>query len=116
MRKKDWADTAAEKLQDVISEGDDQQLIEAIAEELRSAYLQGTKHKQVGTTTSESKSGDVSRYYCTERRHISASERHHASLPFDPTLATSEVTLTWDGAPSVKKEGAPRGKKKVRSA
>jgi hypothetical protein len=103
MRKKDWADESAEKLQDVISEGDDQQLIEAIAEELRSAFLQGTKQKQVGTTTVEMTSGDVSRYYCTQRRAISSDERAKAVESFNLGEATLETMLTWDGAHSAKK-------------
>ena len=112
MRKKDWADQTAEGLQDVISEGDDEQLIQVIAEELRKAYLWGLEHQQIGIAHLRApQRGEMSSYYCTKNVQRYRDERQIFPSELETESARSYI-FTWDGHPSV---GGIKGKKKVRS-
>lgn len=106
MRKKDWADQTAESLQDVISEGDDQQLIEVIAVELRKAFFTGLLMEKAGNrilTTGNYQSTHILSYWREPANPdvlkaldlIAKDER----LPHDRE--------TWDGVPGMKVKKAP---------
>jgi hypothetical protein len=114
MRKKDWADKTAENLQDVISEGDDEQLIQTIAVELRKAFLIGLLMEQTGKyvhTTGTHKSTEL----VMVRKRPSNPDILRALELMAEDEVLPEERATWDGVPGVKSTAAPT-KKKTRRA